>query len=61
MESDFSDLERHGKFFFAGEAKDGSAICWFIGPRHVSPETPEEKEKETRFIVYMIEKARKAG
>ncbi len=61
FKTDFSDLEQLGKIFFAGKALDGSAVCWWIGSKHEPPKDNAAKEREVRYIVYILERARREG
>ncbi|KAI8929277.1 CRAL-TRIO domain-containing protein [Entophlyctis helioformis] len=58
---EFKDLEASGKLQFFGRAVDKSAILVWTGSRHVPPKTEQDTDRDIRFVVYMLERARRQG
>ncbi|KAI8906438.1 hypothetical protein EDD86DRAFT_173752, partial [Gorgonomyces haynaldii] len=55
---DFSDLQQSGKLQFCGRALDGSAVLVWTGSRHVQPKTQPDWDRELKFLIHTLEKAR---
>ncbi|KAJ3109002.1 hypothetical protein HDU96_007360 [Phlyctochytrium bullatum] len=59
--TEFDDLEASGKAQFFGKAKDGTPVCIINLSRHKAPKDNAAREKEIRYIFYVMEKARREG
>lgn len=59
LDEDFSQQNQLGKLHFYGKAIDQSSILIFTAQRQEEMKTPDDLEKNLRFVVYTIEKARK--
>ncbi|KAJ3215636.1 hypothetical protein HDU67_000170 [Dinochytrium kinnereticum] len=58
---DFSDLDATGKAQFFGRARDGTPILVVNLSRHSTPKDVAAREREIRYMIYVIEKARRDG
>jgi hypothetical protein len=62
LEEDFGDLERCGKYQWFGRTRDGFPILVVVNGRHVNvPRDHVGRDRELRYFVYLLEKARREG
>ncbi|KAJ3263367.1 hypothetical protein HDU76_012292, partial [Blyttiomyces sp. JEL0837] len=61
LDEDFSGLEESGKAQFFGRSRGGHPVLVLVNGRHVTPRTAPAREKEVRYAVYLLEKARAEG
>ncbi|KAJ3103833.1 Ribosomal RNA-processing protein 7 A [Phlyctochytrium planicorne] len=61
MEEDFKDLDGTGKAQFFGRARDGTPILVINLSRHTTPKDAPARDREIRYIVYVLERARQDG
>ncbi|KAL2919173.1 hypothetical protein HK105_201448 [Polyrhizophydium stewartii] len=57
----FSDLDSTGKLQFWGTALDRSPVLVWTGSRHAPTRTDADMDREMRYILYTLERARHSG